>query len=241
MLEAMLTAAGGPIIQTFPDSGPGSKSLIAGDEEIGYFGEVSSTALITYLGLKTHLGFSAGSVGPDVGWLKFIHKGVVKFLSKKACYWSVSWDALYAAGGVYGTNDLGKFPAAAAMNQYKPFVVPDGTKSCTLVPKLLSGAPNDPTGITAADVTNYNSEFSDLLYRIVPGTHVNAGTFAQYTATDVDMQRVHAVIETDIGNTTYTLIRRNGGINANGTRLRKNDATGYGQYCRMVLVLESSV
>lgn len=240
MLE-ILHVAGGYKGEYFPDSGPGNKYLMAGDENIGYFGEVSSSALITHAALKTHLGLSTGTVGPDVGWFKFFHKGLVKFVAKKACFSNLTWDALYAAGGVYGTNDNGVFPATTPKNQYKPFLVPDGEKICTLVPRLISGALNDPTGLSAAEITDYGSELSDLLYRIVSGSHANAGAFAQYVQSDVTMQVKHTCMETNRDDTSKMLIRVYNGINANGYTLRKNDPSGYSQYCRMVLALESSV
>lgn len=241
MIEALLATISSAV-QEYPNSGPGSKTLIAGNEDIGFFGEVSSSELITYAGLKSHLGFSAGNVGPDVGWLKFMHKGVVKFIAKKACYYSLTWNALYAAGGIYGTNDNGRYPATTPKNQYKPFTVPDGTKTCKLVPRLLSGAPTDPVGQNAGEVTDYNSEYSDLLYRIIAGTHVNSGAFAKYVKTDVTMQSAHTVMETISTNAARMLIRGyNGNVGPSAISLTKADPTGYNQWCRMVLVLESVV
>lgn len=241
MIEAMLLTASG-VAKDYSNTGPGSKTLIAGNEDAGFFGEVSSAELIGYAALKTHLGFSAGSVVADAGWLKFIHKGVIKFISKKGCYNGLTWNALYAAGGIYGTNDDGLYPATTPKNQHHPFTVSDGTKVCTLVPKLISGSAQDPTTITTDVITDYNSEYSDLLYRIIPGTHVNAGTFAQYVKADVYMHVAHAVVETISTNVTRTLIRGyQGVINSNGQSLTKADPSGYSQCCRMVLVLESVV
>lgn len=239
MMELMLSAAS-EVALDYPNSGPGNKVLTAGNENAGFFGEVSSTELMTYTELKTHLGLATGNVTADNGWLKFIHKGVIKFISRRGTFSNVHWNSLYAAGGVYGTNDNGKFPAATPKNQYKPFTVTDGLKVCTLVPKLLSGSAIDPTTTAAADVTDYDSEYSDLLYRIIAGTHPNAGTFAQYVKTDVHMQVAHAVVETISTNTARTLIRGyQGTITAGGQSLTKVDAGGYSQICRMVLVLES--
>lgn len=243
MLEVLLSGSSS-VIKEYPNSGPGSKRLIAGNEDIGYFGEVPASSLITHAALRTHIGLVAGSNIADSGWLKFFHKGVVKYVCKTNTFVTVTWANLYAAGALYGTNDNGVVPGAPAVNQYKPLTINDGDVVCTFAPKLISGSPLDPTGIGAVAVTDYDSEFSDLLYRVVVGGHVNAGKFAQNTAVAVGMNVAQTMLNTATGTVGYHLVRgypayTNGSINANGQSLRKDDRGGYNQQCRMVLVLKS--
>lgn len=46
----------------YPNSGPGSKFIVKGDVQAGYFGEVSSYELFSTNQLRDDLNFSFGSV-----------------------------------------------------------------------------------------------------------------------------------------------------------------------------------
>lgn len=84
---------------------PGPKDLIAGDMEEGFFGEVSTTALITGDALASECGISQGtSQHSTAGWLKFAYKGEIQFVAKKPIRHSISWDAINTAKCVYGDS-----------------------------------------------------------------------------------------------------------------------------------------
>lgn len=242
MFELLLGSALPPLIM-YPNSGPGPMYLKLGNEDIGYFGEVSSAELITYVAYKDHLNpallvdINSGTL--DKGWFKFMHQGKVKFISKYPLGDNLSWEALYKAGGIYGTNDNGTYPSPAAgpyFNQYKPISVTQYGKTWTMVPKAMTGAQIDPT---TNPVTLSGSEFDDLLCRICICNHPNSGLFATYVKTLVAMQVEHFVLETNSSNNTAQLIRNYGGTAiASFQSLPKTARTGYAQYWRGVLVVE---
>lgn len=117
MLEATLSSGMGSN-QTYPDSGPGPKTLKYGSPSLGYFGEVSATELFTLAELRRQANFWGGTdVTPSPTWVKM-------FLSERVIYFptqilasGVSWYVLYLAGLVYGTDDNGVAPMGTPTNQ----------------------------------------------------------------------------------------------------------------------------
>jgi hypothetical protein len=237
MFEVLLSG-GAPATKTvYPNSGPGPQTLLLGDENIGYFGELSAGEVITNADLKAFLNPSMqSSVMVDKGWFKCFHKGKVKFISKGGTFTNTAWTALYASGGVYGTNDNGLYPIGTATNQYKPFNITNGPVTWKLIPKLMSGGQNDPSSSSPGDD---GSEYTDLMYRMFTGTHPNGGAFLKYLKADVAMNSAHACVESKDTLTTSTIVRGYTGVISNSAQvLTKGDRSGYGQICRMVLVVE---
>lgn len=86
---------------------PGSKNLIAGTMEQGYFGFVPASEFITGDALASLVGISAGtSQFSSEGWLKFAYQGKIQFVAKKPIRHSISWDAINTAGCVFGTKTV---------------------------------------------------------------------------------------------------------------------------------------
>jgi hypothetical protein len=226
----------------YPDSGPGSKYLITGDEQLGYFGEVSAADLMTHIELRNHLNPAMVAdirVQSDLGWFKFYHKGKVKFIGKGSFSTYLSWNTLYANGGVYGTNDNGKYPASTPVNQYRPVTLVREGVDCKLVPRLITGGPDPYTSATAYHTDN---EYGDLLYRMVTGAHPNAGLWASYTTTALRLNQAHTCVSTQDTNSANSMIRGySGNLHAGAQNLSKADINGYSQHIRMVLELESIV
>ena len=240
MLEAMLYKSS-PVDNYYPGSGPGPKTLALGNEDIGYFGEVTASELITHLALRDHLNPSLVAdvyVFGDWGWFKFFHKGKVKFITKRATWQRVAWQTLYQAGGVYGTNDNGLYPAGTPKNQYKPLSLFREEKTWTLVPKLITGSDIDPVDAASNLV---GSEYADLMFRVCTGTQPNAGLFAQNTPSSIGMNGNHATVETRASNTAHCAIRGySSTLTAGNAFITKTDGTGYSQVMRMVLVVEGN-
>ena len=99
------------------------------------------------------------------GWLKFVHKGVVKYIAKKTFMHTVSWNDIAKAEAVYGNRTV-----RIGSNLFKV--------------SILTGAEADPTTFTSASIATDNkgagSEWNELIYRVhatVPtdGTAVNHG------------------------------------------------------------------
>lgn len=117
MLEALMSSGMGQG-QTYPDSGPGPKTLKNGSTELGYFGEVGAVDLFKLSELRRQLNFWAGtdsSLNPT--WIKMFVAGKVIFFPTQTPAVSISWNQLYAAGLVYGTDSNGVVPGSPAVNQ----------------------------------------------------------------------------------------------------------------------------
>lgn len=225
------------VAKEYPNSGPGQKWLQAGDEQLGYFGEVAASDMITNANLKTHLGLANGSTRADQGYLKFFYKGKVVFVGKNTFATSLTWNQLYAAGGVYGTKDNGKYPASTPVNQYKPLTWGNGGKSFKLIPRAMTCAPEPFENSQDPLVGN---EYSDLLGRLFVNTMPGSGQWGRYTAAQLNMNVVHMGPETRGSNTNYASVRgySGGSVYTSLLSLTKADASGYSQHFRMVLEVE---
>lgn len=123
MFEMMLMGGRKPKIQ-YPNSGPGPKTLLFGDEQLGYFGELTSDTFLTVHELQRQLSFYDGIiVDAKVSWVKVFSEGRVLYIPKRTLATSVSWDALYNAGLVYGEDGVGLYPTATPTNQIRIAIV----------------------------------------------------------------------------------------------------------------------
>jgi hypothetical protein len=95
---------------------PGSKYLWAGDKQAGFFGIVPSGDFIDGLTLATELGITSGTaMESDSAWIKYIYKGRIRFTPLRPFRHSITWDAIYNAGAVYGDGTIGTLPPAGRM------------------------------------------------------------------------------------------------------------------------------
>ncbi|ANZ48727.1 virion structural protein [Erwinia phage vB_EamM_ChrisDB] len=97
----------------FPDSGPGSKQLLAGDEVYGYFGVVEQKDFATATDLYTTAfpGVDKSTIEQtNFTWRKFFMNGNVVYLPSGKVG-TTSWAGLYAAGAVYGDDTTGTPPS----------------------------------------------------------------------------------------------------------------------------------
>lgn len=90
-------------------------------------------------------------INNDSGWLKFVHKGQIKYIAKKPFMHSLSWNDIAKAEAVYGNR-----------------TVRIGSRLYRV--SLLSGADADSaswtTSSTASDNKGAGSEWNELIYRI---------------------------------------------------------------------------
>ena len=113
------------------------------------------TALPTGSSLVDALGIwnitPAVKINNDSGWLKFVHKGEVKYIAKKPFLHTVSWNDIAKADCVYGDRTI-----RIGSRLYRV--------------SLLSGAEADPTTWTASSTATDNkgatSEWNELVYRV---------------------------------------------------------------------------
>lgn len=102
---------------------PGGKYLLAGDTDAGFLGFVQAAhmgdlvdngdANKTFNGanLALAIGLSSGSsINSNTVWIKYIWKGKICFTPLKVFRHSVTHDAIYNAGAVYGVSGEGTLP-----------------------------------------------------------------------------------------------------------------------------------
>lgn len=117
MLEATLSSGVGAK-QTYPDSGPGPKTLKFGTTDLGYFGEVGYTELFNLGELRRQLNFWGGTDNnPNPNWIKMFSSGKVIYFPTQPLAVGMSWNLLYAAGLIYGEDNNGVVPGTPAVNQ----------------------------------------------------------------------------------------------------------------------------
>ena len=132
---------------TTPLRVPGPATLIAGNMQAGFFGEVSASELISGTDLASLVGISQGtSQNSTAGWLKFAWQGKILFVAKKTFRHSISWDHINSANAVYGSKS----------------VVIDGLSYKI---RLLKGANKDPAGAYNGAIC-HNSEWNRLMLPI---------------------------------------------------------------------------
>lgn len=188
MLEQLITS-GLTAGQAGPDTGPGNKVLLYGTTDLGYFGEVSSAELFTSVEIQMVIPVAGGTdiTPPDKLWLKFYFKGKILYIAKKPLKSGVSWNDIYAAGGVYGTNDNGLYPGSPAVNQYHPMTKVENGRSWTLVPRLIRAVNGDPASASSYSAAGYvDSEWSQLFGRIANATNdATTEKWARFTNTEL--------------------------------------------------------
>lgn len=93
----------------YPNSGPGTKELRIGDEQLGYFGTVTGVLMPTNGDIINGVMAGSGITPPAVGstvrdWMKFYYKGKVIFIPKSNMS-GTTWDNLYKSGSMYSQDD----------------------------------------------------------------------------------------------------------------------------------------
>ena len=86
------------------------------------------------------------------GWLKFVHKGKIKYIAKQRAAWMMSWDDIAKAEAVYGNRTV-----RVGNRLYRV--------------SLLSGAEADPSTLSTSlplmsDNKGAGSEWNELIYRV---------------------------------------------------------------------------
>ena len=160
----------------FPDSGPGSKNLLYGNEQLGYFGSVAQADMVNAGKIRSLFNFYAGVDDSNVFvWHKMFYKGRVLFIPSQTLAYNLSWNQLYNAGLVYGVDGNGYAPTATPTNQFKILNV--GTDVLKI--RLLSADSNpDPTTfvsqqlLTSGPANVTGSEWVSLVYALIQNAPV---------------------------------------------------------------------
>jgi hypothetical protein len=194
MFELLLMTGGGGNRPILLDSGPGPQQLLFGDQNLGFFGEVAASDVLTSTALATQISDLAAYSQINAGdpWLKFVYNGKYLFIAKRPLFNTLTWNKLYAAGLVYGTDDAGTFNNGAPTNQIR--LASTGPYRFKI--RTLTSDASDPTtlayiaaGSYSTDISPYRaSMWTDLLYRVCSrgmGSAYPSDKWAAYTDSQI--------------------------------------------------------
>lgn len=211
MLMNLMMAGGTTDPTYFPNSGPGSKYLLTGNTEAGFFGEVSAADLIDgvdLLPLITSNTLVTQKV-KDMVWLKYYFGNKVVFIAKQNLVGEVSWAQLYESGLIYGTPDDGKYPTAKPTSQMTVIEKQSDGKTWRLKLRTIKSATTDP--YLNAGTAYPDSEWTKTILNSLSTSGVNK--LASYTLADISAggkYHTHAA-ESDSTTTTSAMYLAGGG------------------------------
>jgi hypothetical protein len=164
--------------------------LLAGDDQLGWYGELSSAQFITASALAAEVGLSAGTViNDEATWLKFAHLGKTLFIPKQPLIGILSWQELADLALVYGDTEI-----TIAGQRYKV--------------RLMTGGDADPAAASGG-------EWNALFYPISADARVNTLQWASYTLAelnDSETARYTWCQEVSTSSTTHRVQRGGGDI-----------------------------
>lgn len=129
---------------------PGSKVLVAGDRENGFYGFVQPHEFgqiennpegqkeMSASNLALAIGLSSGTaINQDTAWMKFSRKGEIYLVPVKPLRHSATWNAIYNQGAVYGDGTNGVNPPNGRAG--KRLSVSGASNSFLIEPKSADG------------------------------------------------------------------------------------------------------
>lgn len=146
----------------YPDSGPGSKTMLIGDMNAGYFGTVTQAEFMTpgdlYDSDRATLGNFTPVVNASLFWIKFALDGEIYYFPSTTLMTGVAWNALNAIGAVHGDS------------QY-PWVVKTGDGNNTFVNlELPRSSSEDPMGPVRNEAGSVSARIFNKLHANAYGT-----------------------------------------------------------------------
>lgn len=154
--------------------GPGGTTLIRGDYDTGYLGEVSADVLFTASALSTELSWSPGSVvTANPSWRKFIHDGKIKFIPSGPLRSNIgAWSAIYSQGLVYGSDDNGAYSSLTPTLQNRRVSKDGFTYKVRLIKAHGKASYSIPSSGPTKDSVP-DSELAELITRLISHTMTN--------------------------------------------------------------------
>lgn len=168
MIEMLISGQDKVVRKEYPDSGPGPKYLLRGDEGKGFFGTVSSLEMAASSSLRDFLRFEA--LGASAGyidsssWLKFFYAGRVIFIPTRHLG-VASYANLEAARATFGVNfpvKPSKLPVSGLSMYAENAVVGVGEKKGARVRLLSMSGTSDKVNSTATLSSLAGTELTDL-------------------------------------------------------------------------------
>lgn len=214
MLDAM-NMSGGAQANYFPNSGPGNKTLVAGDSTHGYFGTVTTTEMFTVNDIENFITTLPGTAyaPTDLMWHKFVLDEKFIFVPNRAIR-NTTWNSVYNASMVYGLDGNGPFPpAAGGVNQLTQVSKMLNGKTYGFKVRTVKGALTDSANtLSASD----GAEFNRLLLSLTNGK------FGTLTIASLDLN-VYELTQTTYAastgncwvrfNTSYAQVNKTGAYN----------------------------
>lgn len=198
MFELLLNKVKIASMASFPNNlGPGPTTLIGGNADAGFYGEVPSSELLDGVTLASRFNLTAGIPhNTNEPWLKFILDGTILYYAKKTFRYNLHWANLNAVGVVYGNNTT-------------------MVNSAVYKVRLPSTALVDPytgVGVLSEDLFDslpwYKSEWNRLMYHVSASPNrgsmssegISVGDWAQYSDADLG-------VNIKLGNGTLSFIK----------------------------------
>lgn len=150
----------------FSETGPGRATPRRGDWNAGIMDRVPVANFITGpdLRLKAPELATFGTAWNMNNWYKMVHKGKIIFVPDTHIV-SASWNELYNAGMVFGTDDVGQLPAGPAGSKNQRYVINiNGLEYILRLPRLSALPTTQYLTNTAGMV---GSEWKDCISRLV--------------------------------------------------------------------------
>lgn len=160
----------------FSETGPGNTTPLRGDWLAGLMDIIPAASFITSAALRAKIpALAALSGGTEpTSWYKFTYKGKILFFPDSSLV-TASWQQIYNAGLMFGTDDVGKVPAGVTpgtVNQ-RTVVEINGLRYIVRCPRL-STIPTDQF-LTDQSQT-LGSEWRDTMARcLLDGTDASEG------------------------------------------------------------------
>lgn len=126
--------------------GVGPNTLLTGNADCGYYGDVTQSDLITTAGIQAAINPGAAALstlGTAFNWRKMAYKGKILYVPSRPVFFD-SWLNAYRAGIVYGNFDVSKlpFPPSGTIFAQNRRVTIAGDE---YVIRLMKGYSDDPT------------------------------------------------------------------------------------------------
>lgn len=167
MLE-LLTSSSRKPGKSYPNSGPGPIVLEYGDEDLGYFGTLTSSEMFTATELLNHLDIKGSSYIDSPTWVKCFINGRILFTPTQRLVSGVIWSDLYKAGAVYGDRTVGTYPPGDPVLQ--DAVIIKGSHAFSI--RIWGRGDKDPTTYAPASYpAPADMEYLKFITKFFDGTH----------------------------------------------------------------------
>lgn len=168
MLESVALISGGG--GYYPDSGPGPKSLLKGDTDLGYFGRVTQEELFTGQELVAYTKIAATNVSNvNMLWVKFFYQGRVVYFPTQPIANNINFNTIYNAGVAFGVRGPGPYPSVPNVEQLTFIPKTDEDRTWQLLIRLPKIADTDIAPPSSGVTVSYGE-----LYQLVPNTLVKS-------------------------------------------------------------------